>query len=104
MKRVLIIAGITVCCLSTPVLANGLENAKKAGCTNCHDMDRKVVGPSYKDVAAKYKDDPDAETKLVKKIMNGGSGVWGKMRMPSNRGKLSDEELKTIVSWILSPK
>ena len=104
MKRVLIIAGITVCCFSTAALADGLENAKKAGCMNCHDVDRKVVGPSYKDVAAKYKGDADAEAKLFKKVMNGGSGIWGKMRMPSNRGKLSDEELKTTVSWILSLK
>ncbi|MBI5436807.1 MAG: c-type cytochrome [Nitrosomonadales bacterium] len=102
MKRVLIIAGISACCLSTPVLADGLGNARKAGCMNCHAVDKKLVGPSYKDVAAKYKGDAGAEAKLIKKVMAGGSGVWGKMPMPANRGKLTDEELKTIVGWILS--
>ena len=104
MKRVLIIAGITACCLSTPVLADGLENAKKAGCLSCHAVDRKVVGPAYKDVAAKYKGDADAETKLIKKVKGGGSGVWGKMPMPANLGKMTDEEYKITVDWILSLK
>ncbi|MDE2118546.1 MAG: c-type cytochrome [Betaproteobacteria bacterium] len=104
MKRVLIIVGITSCCLSTPVLADGLENAKKAGCLNCHAVDKKIVGPSYKDVAAKYKGDANAEAKLIKKVMSGGSGVWGKARMPANRGKMADEEFKTTVGWILSLK
>lgn len=102
MKRVLIIAGITACCLGTPVLADGLENAKKAGCLNCHAVDKKLVGPSYKEVAAKYKGDAGAEAKLTKKVIDGGSGVWGKMPMPANKGKISDEELKATVSWILS--
>lgn len=102
MKRVLIIVGITACCLSTPALADGLENAKKAGCMNCHAVDKKLVGPSYKDVAAKYKGDAGAEAKLVKKVMDGGSGAWGTMPMPANKGKMTDEELKTTVGWILS--
>lgn len=102
MKRVLIIAGITACCLSTPALADGLDNAKKAGCMNCHAVDKKLVGPSYKDVAAKYKGDAGAEAKLIKKVMDGGSGAWGTMPMPANKGKMTDEELKTTVGWILS--
>lgn len=102
MKRILIIAGITACCFSTAVLADGLENAKRAGCMNCHAVDKKLVGPAYKDVAAKYKGDAGAEARLIKKVMEGGSGVWGKMPMPANRGKISDEELKTTVGWILS--
>ena len=104
MKWVLIIAGIAASCLSTLSLADGLENAKKAGCLNCHAVDRKVVGPSYKDVAAKYKDDPGAEAKLIKKVKGGGYGVWGKVMMPANLGKLTDEEYKTTVAWILSLK
>lgn len=102
MKLILIIVGITVCSLSTPALADGLDYMKKAGCMNCHAVDRKVVGPSFKDVAAKYKDDATAEAKLLKKVLDGGYGVWGKMRMPANRGKMTDQEFKTIVSWILS--
>ncbi len=104
MKRILIIAGIAACCLSTPVLADGLENAKKAGCLSCHAVDRKVVGPAYKDVAAKYKGDAGAEAKLIKKVKGGGSGVWGKVMMPANLGKMTDEEYKITVAWILSLK
>ncbi|MBI5626440.1 MAG: c-type cytochrome [Nitrosomonadales bacterium] len=104
MKWVLIIAGITASCLSTSALADGLENAKKAGCLSCHAVDRKVVGPSYKDVAAKYKGDPSAEAKLIKKVKSGGYGVWGKVMMPANLGKMTDEEYKTTVAWILSLK
>lgn len=102
MRRVLIIVGITTCCLSIPVLADGLENAKKAGCLSCHAVDRKIVGPAYKDVAAKYKGDVNAEAKLIKKVKGGGSGVWGKVRMPANLSKMTDEEYKTTVDWILS--
>lgn len=102
MKSVLIIAGITACCLSTPALADGLDNAKKAGCLSCHTVDKKLVGPSFKDVAAKYRGVAGAEAKLIKKVKFGGGGVWGKMRMPANRGKMTDEEYKETVGWILS--
>lgn len=106
MKLVLIVAGmgIAASCLITPALADGMDNVKKAGCLSCHAVDRKVVGPSFKDVAAKYKDEAGAEAKLIKKVKGGGGGVWGKMRMPANLGKLTDEEYKTTVSWILSLK
>lgn len=104
MKLVSIIAGITVCCLSAPVFADGLDNAKKAGCMSCHAVDRKLAGPSFKDVAARYRDDADAEGRLVKKVKGGGGGVWGKVRMPANLGKMTDEEYKTTVAWILTLK
>lgn len=101
MKKALAIAGIAACCLSAPVFADGLENAKKSGCMNCHAVDKKVVGPTFKEVAAKYKGDNGAEAKLTKKINEGGSGVWGKMPMPKQAGKLSDAELKETIGWIL---
>lgn len=101
MKRALIIAGITACCLSTPVLADGMANAKKAGCMNCHAVETKVVGPSYKEVAAKHKGDKEAEAKLTKKVIDGGSGTYGTMPMPSQKGKMSDAELKETLGWIL---
>lgn len=104
MKLVSIIAGIAACCISAPALADGLGNANKAGCMSCHAVDRKIVGPSFKDVAAKYRDDAEAEAKLIKKVKGGGGGVWGKVRMPANLGKMTDEEYKTTVSWILSLK
>jgi len=102
MKEVLIIAGITACFLSAPALADSLADAKKAGCANCHVVDKRLVGPSYKEVAAKYKGDATAEAKLIKKMMDGGSGVWGKMPMPPQKGKMTDAEIKSIVAWILS--
>lgn len=101
MKRALVIAGITACCLSAPVFANGLENAKKSGCMDCHTVSEKKVGPTFKEVAAKYKGDNEAEAKLTKKIKEGGSGVWGKMPMPKQAGRISDADLKETIGWIL---
>ncbi len=74
--------------------------AQKSGCMACHGIDKKIVGPSYKDVAAKYKDDPKAVEFLSGKIKNGGSGVWGQVPMPANAA-VSDEDTKMIVEWIL---
>jgi cytochrome c len=82
--------------------ADGAALAQKGGCVACHSADKKILGPSYKDVAAKYKGQKDAEEMLIKKVKAGGSGVWGPMPMPPNTGKLSDDEFKTVVDWILS--
>lgn len=62
-----------------------------------------MVGPSYKEVAAKYSGQPDAEPKLIQKVKNGGQGVWGQVPMPPNP-QVKDEDIKTMVSWILSLK
>ena len=87
--------------------ATGAEDEKdlagKSGCLACHAVDKKVVGPAYKDVAAKYAGQPDAEAKLIQKVKNGGSGVWGSVPMPPNP-QVSDENLKKLVHWILSLK
>jgi cytochrome c len=74
---------------------------KKDGCVACHAIDKKVVGPAYKDVAAKYKGDKTAEAKLIAKVKNGGSGVWGSVPMPPNN-QVKDEDIKTLVAWILT--
>lgn len=74
---------------------------QKAGCLACHSTDKKILGPSFKDVAAKYKG-KDMQAAIVKKIKDGGSGAWGPMPMPPNAGKLSDDEFKHVVEWILS--
>ena len=74
---------------------------KKSGCVACHSIDKKVVGPAYKEVAAKYKGDKTAEAKLVAKVKNGGSGVWGSVPMPPNAA-VKDDDIKTLVRWILS--
>lgn len=76
--------------------------AQKSGCLACHSVDKKVLGPSFKDVAAKYKGDKTAEAKLIEKVKKGGSGTWGPMPMPANSPQVKDEDIKTIVQWILA--
>lgn len=77
--------------------------AKSSGCMACHKVDQKLVGPSYKDVAAKYKGDSAAAASLAGKVKNGTKGVWGPIPMPPN-ANVSDENVKTLVKWILSLK
>ena len=79
----------------------GLALAKKNGCLACHAQDKKVLGPSYKDIAAKYKGQAGAETKLVAKVKNGGGGVWGPIPMPAS-AQVSEADLHTLVKWVLS--
>lgn len=76
--------------------------AKKSGCLACHGVDKKVLGPGFKDIAAKYKGNAGAEGKLVDKVKSGGSGVWGPIPMPANSPQVKDGDIKTIVKWIMS--
>lgn len=76
--------------------------AKAKGCMNCHKVDAKLVGPAYKDVAAKYKADKTAPAKLAAKVKAGGKGVWGEVPMPPNN--VTDDEAKKLVAWVLSQK
>ena len=77
------------------------EAMAKAGCTACHSKDKKIVGPAYKDVAAKYKGQ-DATAKLMEKVRKGGAGVWGPVPMPPNTPeKINDADLKAVVESIL---
>ena len=76
------------------------EIATKNACMGCHAVDKKIVGPAYKDVAAKYKGQADAVEKLAKKVKAGGSGVWGPVPMPANAA-ISEADAKTVVKWIL---
>ncbi len=77
--------------------------AKKYNCLACHAVDKKVIGPAYKDVAAKYKGDAGAEAKLIAKVKNGGSGTWGQIPMPPN-SQVPDADIKSLVKWVLSLK
>ena len=77
--------------------------AQKKNCMACHAIDKKVVGPSYKDVAAKYAGQKDAVDKLAAKIMKGGSGVWGPVPMPANP-QVSEAEAKQLAAWVLAQK
>ena len=75
----------------------------KAGCTACHALDKKLVGPSFQDIAKKYKGDAKAVATLTEKVRKGGSGVWGPVPMPPNApDKISDADLKAVVEWILT--
>jgi cytochrome c len=76
------------------------EMAKKYNCLACHQTDKKLVGPSYQEVAAKYKGQADAQALLVKKVKEGGVGVWGQIPMPPNP-TVPDADLTALVSWIL---
>ncbi len=76
---------------------------QKDGCVACHAIDKKVVGPAYQEVAAKYKGDKDALAKLSDKVKKGGVGVWGQVPMPPN-AKIPDADIKDLVSWILTLK
>ena len=77
--------------------------AKAKNCLACHQIDKKIVGPSYKEVAKKYAGQKDAEAKLAAKVIKGGSGVWGPVPMPPNATVKPDEATK-LVKWILSLK
>lgn len=92
-------AGIVV---STPALAD-MQLATAKNCMACHAVDKKLVGPSYKDVAAKYAGQKDAADKLAIKVIKGGSGVWGPVPMPAN-AQVSADEAKKLVAWILGQK
>ncbi|WP_374326157.1 c-type cytochrome [Azonexus sp.] len=76
--------------------------AKAKGCMACHAVDKKLVGPSYKDVAAKYKADKGAVATLAAKVIAGGKGNWGAVPMPPN--KVTEDEAKKLVTWVLSLK
>ena len=78
-----------------------LALATSKNCMSCHNIDRKVVGPAYKDVAAKYRGDKTAAATLANKIMAGGGGVWGVVKMPANP-QVSEAEAKKLAAWVLS--
>ena len=88
--------------ISTPALAD-LQLATAKNCMACHAVDKKLVGPSYKDVAAKYAGQADAVDKLAGKVVKGGSGVWGPVPMPAN-AQVSADEAKKLVTWIMTQK
>ena len=86
--------------VSAPAQANP-ELAKKHACFACHAVDKKLVGPSYKDVAGKYKGDRGAEARLADKVKKGSQGTWGQVPMPPN-ASVPDADLRALVKWILS--
>jgi cytochrome c len=102
MKKASILAlGISAMALSGAAMAD-LELAKKSGCLACHSVEKKIVGPAWKDVAAKYKGDASAKDKLVNKVKKGGKGVWGPAPMPPYSPRVSDENIGKLVDFVLS--
>ena len=96
-----LIALLTVAA-STGAFANA-ELSQKKNCMACHAIDKKLVGPSYKAVAAKYANDKEAVAKLAEKIVKGGSGVWGPVPMPANT-QVSAAEARQLAEWVVSNK
>lgn len=83
---------------------DALRVAQQSGCLVCHAIGGKVVGPAWKDVAAKYRGDAGAEAKLIAAVSKGGKGVWGSMAMPANSPRVSDANIKSLVRFVLSLK
>ena len=88
--------------LNAPAFANK-DLARSKNCLSCHSVDNQVVGPAYKEVAAKYAGRDDAPAVLTKKVREGGSGTWGSIPMPPNP-QVSEAEASTLVKWILQLK
>jgi len=101
MKRTLFTLAATLA-LAAPAMAD-LTLATSKNCMACHAVDKKVVGPAYKDVAAKYAGQKDAVDKLSAKILKGGSGVWGPVPMPANT-QVNEAEAKKLAAWVLTLK
>jgi cytochrome c len=102
MNRTAILSALAIAFAALPALAN-LDLATKSGCMACHAVDKKVVGPAYKEVAEKYRCDKTAEAKLIEKVKKGGVGVWGQVPMPPHT-TVKEEDVKTLVKWVLSLK
>jgi len=105
MNKGLILAAAALAVAAAPAFAadDMMALAQKSACTACHSVDKKIVGPAFKEVAAKYKGDKGAEAKLVLKVKQGGQGVWGEIPMPPN-STVSDADIQKLVKWVLSQK
>ena len=101
MKKFALFASLAAV-IAMPAFANA-DLAQKKSCLACHAADKKLVGPSYKDVAAKYAGQKDAVAMLAEKIQKGGVGAWGQVPMPANP-QVNAEEAKQLATWVLSAK
>ena len=94
---------LAIALLSSGAVHASPELAKSRNCVACHAVDKKLIGPAYKDIAAKYASDKDAITLLAKKVRAGSVGVWGQIPMPANP-QVSDADAIALVTWVLSAK
>jgi cytochrome c len=101
MKHIVFAVAATLS-VAVPALADQALATSK-NCMACHAVDKKLVGPAFKDVAAKYANDKSAADKLAAKVIKGGSGVWGPIPMPANT-QVNEAEAKKLVAWVLTTK
>ena len=105
MKTVFGMVAVATMLVAGQSLADTPMPAEAAACMACHNVDNKIVGPSYKDVAKKYAGDKSSLDALTKKVIAGGKGVWGEIPMPPKGGTaLKDDEIKKVIAWILTLK
>ena len=103
MKTLMMTAASAVLLMMSGIASADQALAQKNACMSCHGVDKKIVGPAFKDVAKKYAGDKGAEAKLVAKVKAGGKGVWGEIPMPPNP-QVKQEDVEKIVDWVLSLK
>ena len=101
-----IVCGVVAGAVTSPVARaaeapRGQQVAAANACMGCHAVDRKLVGPSFQQIAAKYKGDAQAPAKLARKVKEGGSGVWGMIPMPAHQS-MSDADIRAVVDWVLA--
>ncbi len=99
--KAIVIAAAAVLAMGAGVASADQALAQKSACMSCHQLAKKVVGPSYQDVAKKYKGDAKAADHIVTVIKKGGKGVWGPVPMPPHP-QVSDENAKKLADWILA--
>ncbi|MFM0626261.1 c-type cytochrome [Paraburkholderia xenovorans] len=95
------LAGVVAPAAHAADASRGRLVANANACMGCHAVDRKLVGPSFQQIAAKYKGDAQASAKLSRKVKDGGSGVWGMIPMPAHQS-MSDADIRTVVDWVLA--
>jgi cytochrome c len=100
MKKIMLMTALVAVAAGAPLAQADEALAKAKGCTACHDVVKKGVGPAYAEVAKKYKADKDAPAKLATSVVKGSQGKWGPVPMPAN--KVTDDEAKKLVAWVLS--
>jgi cytochrome c len=101
MKSFVVALGLAATVVSVSAQAD-LALAKKSGCLACHSVEKKIVGPAWRDVGKKYKGDAAAKDRLVAKVKAGGKGVWGAAPMPPYSPRVSDENIEKLVTFVLS--
>jgi cytochrome c len=104
-KHVIFLMTVLSLGISTVSMAGEAESlalARKSGCLACHNVDKKVVGPAWKDVAMKYKGNPGIKAQLVEKVKKGGKGNWGQVPMPPYSPRVADADIESLIDFVLS--